>query len=396
MDTQLGTHFPHLHRAALCFAPNASSGDLGPDQLRKIEAILAQLSLPPRVGACSLHASVAVQLSGTQSVEVSWPAECGGADVVFLVHSGPISARMRQRMQDGPAHFVVVADASEIPVGFAALPGQVIAQARARHVQGQLAALGQPQLTPLIDALARDIIALGEGVDKLRPLQVGVVGTLPPGIDLGRAVVVAGQHPEVDAVVAVRPARGWTPHQIEQLRAVLAAVGRLVELAPCAVPLALPGAVLATPDTLAEVLVRHCAKPPVTELPAPQLATWERIAARMESTHSLQRVAGLEANPVAACKTMGVVAPMQWTANFAIELLVITTLAWVALSRVLGGLPLLCAVVGLVIVRAWVKQQQLRVAWARGEIRSRAVAGQLPGRDPRAMWLRKTMAELVK
>lgn len=389
VEQNWGNFFPNFMAAVHDFSPRA----LDSAQVGQLDAVLAQLTRPVRVGACTLRASLSVALPGTLTADVTWPAGCGSADVVFLVHPGPVSARMQDRINAGPAHFVLVPTPEDIPAAWAALRADTLALARARHLEGQLRglALTAPQLSPLIDALAADRTALASNVRKFRP-RVSVLGALPAGTELGEVEVVSWQQPAVDVVIAIRPPSGWSTAQVQELTRAWQTVGRMIEVtgASISVP-CVPGAEVVRAAELATAIGRACATPALASLPEPQLGLWERTAARWEATQCVQLRSSWERDPLAACASAGIRAPMQWTATFAAELVVITGLSWLMLSRALDGVALMMAVAAVVGVRGVVKQQQLRKNWARGELTAGLPA--LPG-DARATWVRREMARL--
>ncbi|AKK04144.1 hypothetical protein [Corynebacterium epidermidicanis] len=383
MASLLSNYFPYFVHATAEFAPSED-----PLLLERVDDLLQQLTQPPRVGACTLHTSISLGLPGVRTVRATWPAGCAGADVVFLVHAAPITARMRDRLLAGPAHFEVVESVATIDARWAQLAPELVAGARGRHLIGQLTALHATACAPLIDALRQDLASLNTAVGSPRVALVG--GQLAwPGMILARG------KQDVDVVVAVRPETGWQSAEVAELRAAFAGVGRLVEVVSTsrASSPVVPGAVQCAAEQVEEVVRRLACVPAVAPLPEPKLQRWESAVRRLEATQTSQNRSGWEHDPVAGCRAFGVEPPWQWDATLAIELVVITCAVGVGFSRVLDGVLLVLVVVAVVFARAAVKLTQLRKNWARGELVRLA---QSRSCSPGALWVRRAMSELAE
>lgn len=387
MPDYQGNLFADFIRASGAVRAEATSACLE----EKLESVLDLCALPPRVGACATDRDVPISLPGTLSVTVRWPTECAGADVIFLVHPGPLSARMRQRMQAGPAHFLRVASVDDIEQAWVSLDASAIAAARARHLIGTLCGLvGEfPELGSLIDALRSDLARM-DPVHVERPV-IAVVG-VDPGLPQERFDVRIGPTPEADAVVASPGVAGWSEAQIESLRMALRHVGAVVTTAP--IP-GLPEVKVVPEDRLESELGALVGAVAMSALPSASIALWERTACRMAATHSLQyrQLAGGEA--VAICIQAGLRPPKVISATFAVDLLVITCVAYGVLSRVVFGVALVGLVAALVAIRAWALWHKRRLHWARQQLDSGVVARWLERQDPRAGWVRDRMAQVI-
>ncbi|QTH59653.1 hypothetical protein J5O04_00420 [Corynebacterium hindlerae] len=326
------------------------------DSRPEVAAALRRSREIPRVGACTLEVSLPIELPDAHSVQLTWPAIGVDVDVIFLVHDGPLSARVRDRIAAGPAEFVLVPRAAEIAAAWESLDPEVIERARARSLWQALAALGIA------------VPAAQSSGEKAASCSVSVVGPVAEdrervAMQLHDAGFTLVASPAADVVVAVAPTTGWGAADFTQLDCVFAQVGRVVATAP--VPRQVcPEVWVVTEENLTDAVSRCVALPPLAPLPTAVPGAWEKGAARLE------RVGG----------HAGWVAPLS-------DALVITAITFVGFSRLIQvELAMIFAVI-VGTIRAWVR---LRV----GGGASSAVGAPRDSRP--GAWVRRKLAGQVR
>lgn len=292
-----------------------------------VAQLLRRSEEAPRVGACTIHTPVLVDLPDTRRVHLRWPAIGVDVDVIFLVHDGPLTAKMRDRIAAGPAEFIIVAHPQDIPQAWEAVNPAQLAAARVRSLRAGLVAKG--------------IIPRRMGKGRLgMSLSVGVVG--PDAVARERvtgllqaAGVAVQRGPMVDVVVAVAPPQGWQPSDGANLEQAFAQVGRMVATAPLPAGVC-PDALVVPESEVVAAVVKRLSTPPLAPLPTPNPALWERCAVRLE-------------RPIT-----GAIHRRDLAMGLA-DSLVITMTAYLGLVRILGVELGMCVAIGLGALRMWVR-----------------------------------------
>lgn len=293
-----------------------------------VRALLDRSREVPRVGACTLDAPVAIALNDAHSVHLTWPAIGVDVDVIFLVHAGPLDAKTRDRMAAGPAEFVVVAAAADIPHAWETLDPERLDRARARSLWQGLAGLG---LNPpeLPDPSLEEISAVVIGPDEADRRRVAAK-LIQDGIRVDSGL-------GADVVVAVAPKRGWEPEDYPRLSAAFAQVGRMVVTAP--LPRSVCGEAVRVREGEVGAEVRRQAQlPPLAPLPDAQPAAWERCAHRLERQALGARPALLDALVITIVLSVGLIRVLPVTIAVVLAVIVGGVRLWRA--RVVGA-PLL-------------------------------------------------------
>ncbi|MEJ5998155.1 hypothetical protein [Corynebacterium sp. H130] len=283
-----------------------------------MRALIDRSQDTPRVGACTLHAPVSIELADAHSVALSWPAIGVDVDVIFLVHDGPLDARIRDRMAAGPAEFLVVPTAGDIAQAWSDFDPGRLERARMKSLWHGLASLGlEPPALPVQSGRGPAsvcVISPRQG-DRSRVADI-----------LNQAGYVCSASDAADIVVAVAPMGGWRKEDVEPLAEAFAKVGRLVSTAPLPVGQGIE-AVVAAEEGVVAAVQRCLERPPLFPLPAVNPSAWERGAMRLERGTLSERSLG--------------------------ELLVITIVLGVGLTRLFPvGIAVLIAVI-LGAVRLW-------------------------------------------
>ncbi|MCS5480540.1 hypothetical protein NYP18_12840 [Corynebacterium sp. YIM 101645] len=241
-----------------------------------LRRVLLELTGPPRVGACTLHAPVPLPAFWqVREVAVTWPVTSPGADIVVLVHPDPLPAAARSRIALGPQEVIVV---RQLPVE-PPFPAGLLPTVRSRLLHGEIRALAarHPQLADELLALA------GPAPTITRTPRVAVISPDPdtrvelPGIDIA-------DDAHVDAVLAVAPPGGWTTADHPTLADAARRAGRLVSTAP--LPAGIPGT-LVPPGRPPVEAVRHALTLPAGPLPDVRPGTWLRAAEQLERRRRL-------------------------------------------------------------------------------------------------------------
>ncbi|MGP6175217.1 hypothetical protein [Corynebacterium sp. A21] len=230
--------------------------------------ILAELTGPPRVAACTLAAVVPMEIPGVVAVPAPWPVAQPGVDVCFLVHPGELPARVQSRMASGPVVFIHTRSPAEISPDL--IDPELLIDARATALAGELEALALRH--PGLAAELRSLALLRPPAPVERRRRVAVIGPDPAACAqlrtaLGDFRVVDSA--DVDAVVAVAPDTGWSLTDVPTLLDAQERGRRLLSTAP--LPAGSPPAVVAR--SVAEVpalLARLLDQPAVVV--APELA----------------------------------------------------------------------------------------------------------------------------
>ncbi|AGF73596.1 hypothetical protein [Corynebacterium halotolerans] len=251
---------------------------------------LIELTGPPRIGACGLDAAVPLPEDwlttlGAREVAVNWPVTTPGVDAVVFVHAGTVPPRVRSRMLAGPALFVRVPDLGEDAARqvIAALTPAAVLGARTHLLAGELHALAarHPGLAPGLESIA--VLADPVMMPAVRVAVIGPEEARRGAVthELSHALpdVEIVDHGDVEAVVAVAPARGWGATDAPTLADAARRVGRLVSTAP------LPAGVAGhhtVEGELAAVLTAVLDRPRTVELPEPRPGAWSRAADHLE------------------------------------------------------------------------------------------------------------------
>lgn len=295
------------------------------DQDPAVRALLRRCGERPRVGACTLDSPVHISLPDSHAVQVLWPAIGVDVDVVFLVHDGPLSARIRNRMAAGPAEFVVVRSVAEIPVAWNGLDPDLLERARARALWHGLMGLG---------------ISLPALSEPSTPCRVCVLGPDPEDRRRVRGLIEAAgfsidNSAGADVVVAVAPAAGWSPQDYPMLKEGFHLIGRMIVTA--ALPSGVcPEARCSAEAELARAVWQSMSDPPLAPLPDRQESAWERSAARLAQARASRR-------------------PSLPTGVAGADALVITIMVVLGLAKLLPvGLAVIVAVV-VGCLRLWVR-----------------------------------------
>ncbi|MEJ6013206.1 hypothetical protein WG936_05060 [Corynebacterium sp. H127] len=342
-----------------------------------VAALLARSEALPRVGACTLEYPVRIKLPDAHSVHLAWPAIGADVDVVFLVHPAALPARVRDRISAGPAEFVVVSAATDIPAAWSELDPARVEAARLRSLHAGLSSLGLE-----VPEIASPVEASGSVV-------VGVVGPEESDRQRVREQVAAagfalGQGVHVDVVVAVAPAGGWRKADYPNLDKAFVQVGRLIITAP--IPSGVcPEAVLTAEQEIPHVIDTVVKNPPLAPLPAVNPLSWERSVARLEQLQRAQQLQRVEnGGPDDLSIPWGVLALVLADA------LVITILSYVGLSRVVASGFALAVAVLVGLVRGWVQLRDRLQAWRRTRARLVSATASGPG-----AWVRRKLATQV-
>lgn len=259
----------------LAVAAWAEGRDFGDPAGMAVRAVLATLTGPPRIGVCTLDAPVPVVVPGARMVRVAWPAVGSGADLVVLIHPGAVPGRVRSRMRWGPQGFRRVPDraaAERVEIGTVEL-----LEVRTRLLHGELRALAAR--FPELSALLPDPTVPGTPVPR-----VAVIGPDPELVAGVRAGLAARftvlDSAEVDVVVAVAGAPGFTLADAPAVRDAWQRVGRLVVTAPLPSGVC-PAAVPAGPDLVVTVAAL-AARPAGMSPPVVPESRWRQVLERLE------------------------------------------------------------------------------------------------------------------
>lgn len=230
--------------------------------------VLAELTGPPRVSACTLSAVVPMELPGVVAVPAPWPVAQPGVDACFLVHPGELPAWVRSRMASGPVIFIHLRSPAEISPDL--IDPELLIDARARALAGELEALAlrHPGLAPEL----RELALLGPAAPTGRQQRVAIIGPVPALCAQVRAVLgdfEVVDSAEVDAVVAVSPAVGWSVRDLPTLIDAHERGRRLLSTAP--LPVGSPPAVVARSVAEVPELLRRLLEHPVV-VAVPELA----------------------------------------------------------------------------------------------------------------------------
>lgn len=359
-----------------------------------LRRVLLELTGPPRVGACTLHAPVPLPASWkVREVTVTWPATNPGADIVVFIHPDPLPAAVRSRIALGPQEIIVVAQLPTQPP----FSADLLPEVRARLLHGELRALAarHPDLADELLALA------GPAPTITRTPRVAVISPDPDiSVELPGIRIVEDAH--VDAVLAVAPPGGWTAADHPTLADAARRAGRLVSTAP--LPPDIPG-LLVPPGRPPAQVVRHALTLPAVPLPAPRPGSWLRAAEQLERRRRVLLDAHL--TDLVTRRAVGELAQLTQDRG-------LPPSPSPQLREQLGQALVIAFVVGLAAGRAvWTTGPLLGVTagllaalaagglrWRRGcrEAQSRWAAAEAtrlrraPGNAP-AVWLRRTLAE---
>lgn len=249
--------------------------------------VLHYLTGPPRVTACTLSASVPLELPGTTEVRATWPVAQPGIDACFVIHPGELPPRVRARMLAGPALFIPVQAIEEITLGL--IDQHRLLAARARILSGEMRALAirYPEHGERLRLLAE----LAPQPEPPPP-GIAVIGPEPDRrADLAEKL---GAHFEirdsadVDAVVAVAPRGGWGAGDIATLRDAVARVGRLVSTAPLPAGLNVPGAVARREAEILPLLRGLLRQPRASTGPEPVPGNWRRALGQLRRREAIR------------------------------------------------------------------------------------------------------------
>lgn len=254
-----------------------------------VREVLHQLTGPPRVTACTLSASVPLELPGATEVRTTWPVTQPGVDVCFVIHPGELPPRIRSRMWAGPALFLPVRAVEEITP--ALLDQHRLLAARARILAGELHALAlrYPEHGEQLRALA--------GLaPQLAPPDPGIAVIGPEADRCAALAEKLALHFEVrngadvDAVVAVAPRGGWGPGDVATLRDAAVRVGRLVSTAPLPAGSNLSGAVARRDAEIPRLLQALLRQPRAGSVPEPDPVTgnWRRALGRLRRREGIR------------------------------------------------------------------------------------------------------------
>lgn len=359
-----------------------------------LRRVLLELTGPPRVGACTLHVPVPLPESWqVREVTVVWPVTNPGADIVVLVHPGPLTAAVRSRVALGPQEIIVVGQLPEEPP----FPAGLLPEVRARLLHGEIRALAarHPDLADELLALA------GPAPAAVRTPRVAVISPDPdtrvelPGIEIA-------DDAHVDAVLAVAPPGGWTAADHTTLADAARRAGRLVSTAP--LPADIPGTVV-PPGRPPVEAVRHALTLPAGPLPDVRPGTWLRAADQLERRHRLLLDAHL--TDLVARRAVGELAqlardrglppapPPRLREQLGQALLIASVVGLAAGRAVWAAGPLAGAAAGMFAalaaggLRWWRGRREAQARWAAEEA---ARLRRRPDHAP-AVWLRRTLAE---
>lgn len=251
-------------------------------QLRRV---LAELTGPPRVGACTRTAPLPLGWPGIREVTVSWPALSPGIDAAVLIHPGPLTAEIRARVRAGPCLVIVAPDLRSAEQVGGQIAGQLI-EVRTRLLAGELHALARryPDHAATLTGIAG-----GPPAREMVP-RVAVIGPDPAShraVCAALAGVDLVDDAEVDAVIAAAPPTGWTDGDAVTLADAARRTGRLISTAP--LPAGVAGTVVRPGQSLTGTL--HLALSRPRTLPAVRPGGWERAVAGLER----RRLAHLDA-----------------------------------------------------------------------------------------------------
>ncbi|RSZ64705.1 hypothetical protein EAH68_03650 [Corynebacterium hylobatis] len=359
-----------------------------------LRRVLLELTGPPRVGACTLHAPVPLPASWqVREVVVSWPATSPGVDIVVLVHPDPLPAAARSRIALGLQEVIVVRQLPEEPP----FPAGLLPAVRSRLLHGEIRALAarHPRLADELLALA------GPAPTITRTPRVAVISPDPdtrvelPGIDIA-------DDAHVDAVLAVAPPGGWTTADHPTLADAARRAGRLVSTAP--LPAGIPGT-LVPPGRPPVEAVRHALTLPADPLPDARPGTWLRAAEQLERrrrvlldthlTDLVTRRAVGELAQLAHEQGLPPSSPPRLREQLGQALLMAFVVGLAACRAVWAAGPLAAATAGMLAalaaggLRWWRGRREAQSRWAAEEA---ARLRRAPEHAP-AVWLRRTLAK---
>lgn len=384
----------------------AQSRPYGCSAGQAVRDILVQLTGPPRVAACTLSAPVPLNLAGTTAVRAAWPVTQPGVDVCFLIHRGPPPPRVRSRMTEGPALFLHVQSAAGISAEL--IPDAELLAARVRLLCGELRALAlrHPEFAEPLRALAD--LAPGEPAAVRR--TVAVIGPDPAACrsvsEQLESEFCVRESGDVDAVVAVAAAEGWSTADAATLTDALGRIGRLVSTAP--LPAGVPDTGVVVAPGLADVprlLEQVLARPRAASTPAVEPGNWRRAMGqlRRRSLRQLEAEAKecTQTSQIAAVAERHGVGPLPERGVFSrLEPGLVAVLVGCGVVRLLWPLVPVLAVLTAVVVavmvgvarwrmaeRKWLREMsvELRRRWAEPDMTSAVEAGP-------AGWVRRQLA----
>lgn len=385
--------------------------------------VLGELTGPPRVGACTLGAPVALPADWppgvtVREVGVCWPAPTAAVDVVVLVQAGRVPPRARSRMAAGPALFLHLPDLSAESGHRLAghLDPATVVAIRARLLAGELHSLAvrHPHLAGELEAVAGTVTPPSADGARITVIGPDERGRREVATQLAERFEVVGDG-DVEAVVAVAPPGGWGPADTPTLADAARRVGRLVSTAP--LPAEVPGH-RAAPGELASLLELVVARPREGPLPEARPGAWVRAVEQLERRRRrgveerIRRaveLAGREGpaalgefralgrelgvGEVPGPERRGLVEPLA-------QLLLVSVVAGLALGRLLwafdpglGVAAGVCLAGALAVVRWRGLRRQRWLRWA-GEQATR-LRGAVAVDGPRA-WLRRTLARVAE
>ncbi|MDO5511246.1 hypothetical protein [Corynebacterium sp.] len=318
-----------------------------------LRRILLELTGPPRVGACTLDGPVPLPGWPVREVCVRWPVLTPGADIVVLIHPGPLTAALRSRIAAGPQVILVV---PELPARCPELP---LIDARSRLLAGELRALASRH-----PAVAGELLAIaGPDLPARGVPRVAVIGPGSPVVELPGCEVV--NDPHVDVVLAVAPPGGWNAADHPTLRDAARRCGRLVSTAP--LPADVPGQVLRSGQSELDAVWSALRRP--VAVPEPRPGTWLRAADHLERRR-----------PVTPGSP-----PVFWEVTAqAVALGAVAGLAAAQTAPAVG----VAAAVTVGGMRWWTGRREARRAWLREETARLRTRPSAP-----AAWLRRQVSE---